>query len=227
MENWGMEGLSNNDMVIPRIQLMQALSQSVKDEKAKAGDILSSQGELLAARGKFVPIIPVMTFREWIINDVSEGKGKEKFLSRFPVTGENERLPVEGDINGVPITRTKNLNYFVLLPNHLDELPYLISFRKMSYQAGKSLSTMIQIQGFKRKPFASMVYLLGSRSETRGKNSYYVFTVNSDRETTEQELEAAKKWNETLNQNRSNAAQLAAPQVPMIGGGETEEVVPF
>src|SRR4051812_46900520 len=103
-DSWGSEGASNNDILVPRLMLMHDISDLVKERKADAGDIVGSvDGKVLAKFGTTLDIIPITTYREWLVNEI-DGK-KEKFLSRFPITPQNENLEREGVENGAAVRR--------------------------------------------------------------------------------------------------------------------------
>lgn len=193
-EAWGAEGASSKDMLIPQIHLMHDISDLVKKKKAVSGQLISSTTEeVLADVGQTVEIIPIVTYREWIINDVDE-KGRDKFRQRIPMTTANEHLALEEVEFGKQIRRVKSLNFLCLVTNKLDELPHLVAFRKSSYFAGKKLSTHFSMSALKKQPPAAQTFLLGVTEKTFDGYTFNVLTVAPGRKTTAEELAVAKNW---------------------------------
>jgi hypothetical protein len=204
-EAWGSEGASNNDILVPRLMLMHDISQLVKDKKAEAGDIISStDGQILAKAGSGVEIIPITTYREWLVHEI-DPRGDEKYLARFPITPQNEHLEKEGVQDGKGVRRYRTLNFFVLVANKIDELPYLVTFKKSGLMAGKQLSTHFQVSAMKRKPPAATVFKLGSTNKSFERHTFKVFTIEQGRATTQEELVAARNWYEILNKQSVKA----------------------
>lgn len=72
----GTEGISNDDVSIPRIKLAQALTPEVQDGAVSAGDLfLNVTGEVLATAGKPLRFIPVATGKEYILWSPERGEG--------------------------------------------------------------------------------------------------------------------------------------------------------
>lgn len=64
----GAEGIDNDDLTIPRIMFAQALSPVVKEGKVKDGDIfLNITQETLAEKGDPLVIVPLVTFKEYLM----------------------------------------------------------------------------------------------------------------------------------------------------------------
>lgn len=186
---WGSEGASPQDLVIPRISLQHDLSQLVKNGKARPGDFVhSTLGEVLP---KPIEFIPVKTFREWMIMDAND---KKKMLGRVLMDKENENWEEKGVFNGVPALRMKTLNFFVILPSRLNDLPCLISFKKSGMYAGKILSTHFQTSAMRRQTPASHTFMLSSEQRTTNGNQYMAPHIGAGRPSTPEELAEAYKW---------------------------------
>lgn len=217
---WGTEGMSREDLLIPRIQLMQDISEHVKSGKFRPGVLINSTtNEVIADKGESCEIIPILGYREWIINDVDD-RNKEKYRCRIRMTPENEIWAREDVENGKAIRRTKCINFFCLLASKPDELPMLVSFKKTSMYAGKKLSTHFQISAMKNQAPASQVFKIGGETQSYNGYSFYVFNVEPSRKATSEELALAKKWYDSLNTSNVEVADEAGPV------GNAEEV-PF
>lgn len=126
----------SSDMVIPKVLLMQALSDNVSERKKdpvtgaqiQAGDIVrSTSGEILGNPEKPVDIIPLRLQNLWMLQ---EQEGKEmKFRGYIPRTAglddakattelekTGENLPWEFKHLGADWKRTKVIRLFALLP---------------------------------------------------------------------------------------------------------------
>lgn len=199
--SWGTENNSSKDTLIPRIHVMQDLSDLVKKGKARPGQLVhSTTGEVLADVGKPFPVIPIYSYKDWIINDVTEdrGKTKEKYRARILMTPSNEGWGLEGVENGKAITRVRCMNFFFLAPGLIGDLPFLVTFKKTSTMAGKKLATYFQQCQMSNKPAPSQTWDLLSQSRTWEGFSFYAFDVEPGRTTTKEELAAAWKWYQIL-----------------------------
>lgn len=73
----GAEGIDTEDITIPRLVFAQALTPAVKDGKVKDGDIfLNITQETLAAKGDPLVIVPLITYKEYLLwKDRKDGGG--------------------------------------------------------------------------------------------------------------------------------------------------------
>lgn len=196
--DWGSEGASRQDILVPRLQLMQDISEAVKKGKHKAGDIIDSvTGTKLGDEEVPVEIIPFTTFREWYVMEVNE-RGKDKFKSKVLMTPENENWPYETVDNGTPIRNVRVINFFVMVPGQMEGLPFLVSFKKTSILPGKQLSTHFQMSAMKHVTPAKQIFRLGATERSWEDNTFKVFTIELGRATTPEELGTTRKWYETL-----------------------------
>jgi hypothetical protein len=200
-ESWGSEGASQDDVLVPRLMLMQDLSELVKTGRAKAGDIChSGTGSVLIPKGQTGEIIPISTFREWVFFEPNN-QGMfvpRKTNGRCLITAANENLPAEGVQNGVPYRAKKNINFFVLFVPLIDELPFLASFKKANIMVGKQLTTHFKTAQMKKQPPAATVFKLGSTQKTWDGYTFGVNTIEPSRPATEQELVIAHNWYQTF-----------------------------
>lgn len=193
-------GISAQDLIIPKLLLMQNTSEYVGDGKAQMGDVLNSQTlEKLGSINEPVNIVPLKLYKTWRVYDMS-GR-TPTFLRQDPVTPGSERLPWEDNENGMPIRRDLCMNYFVLLTKELesgDAFPMIVSFKRTSMQAGKVLSSHIfKLAYLKRPPFSQSVPLKISRQK-KETNTYAVFEIGKGTDLSDAMKEAASKWLEVL-----------------------------
>lgn len=200
-ESWGAEGASQDDVLVPRLMLMQDLSELVKAGRAKAGDIVhSGTGSVLISKGQTGEVIPISTFREWVFFEPNN-QGQflpRKLNSRCLITPANENLPSEGVENGKPYRAKKSINFFVLFVPLIDELPFLVSFKKANIMVGKQLTTHFKTSQMKKEPPAATVFKLGSTQKTWDGYTFGVNTIEPVRRSTDDELKIARRWYDTF-----------------------------
>lgn len=202
---WGSEGLNNSDILVPKLLVMQGLSELVSTGAASVGQIRDSiNGELLGGMVKPrdmqpVEVIPFSSFKTWVIFE--RVNDKDEYVKTLPITPENEAWPIEEVVNGVQIRRDKCLNFYVLLVSEVKAgtaFPFLISFRRTSMRGGKKLATIAaKLRAF-NKPLATKVINLGVLAEENDKGKYFVLDVNQGRDSTQVELGAAYQWHKAL-----------------------------
>lgn len=158
----------NSDIVIPRLLLMQGLSDFVAERKKSPigepigqGDMVrSTTAEVLGNPEEPVEFIPLKMTAAWILKE--KIGGKYEFRGIEPRTALNEDAPWDYVKNGADWKRVKALNVFALLPSDISQfheemesvlksgempdlnktiLPVQISFQSTSFNAGKAVAT--------------------------------------------------------------------------------------
>lgn len=211
--SWGSEGVDNSDILIPRLLLMQGLSEYVTEGTAKIGDIVrSTTGEVLATKDKPLSIIPVLTHKTFVT--LEKVGNKFEFRSIEPVTSENVNAPLEWQQGGSLWRRDRCIDFFVLIPGDIDRerkaldklksgdmpdsadalFPCHLSFRRTSYNAGKVLSTHFSTAARFVLPPASSIFSLSSELVKNDQGSFAVFMVKPSGKTTMDDLTVAKRW---------------------------------
>lgn len=218
---WGAEDVAAEDILIPRILLMQPISERVGSGECSAGDILkSTDGSVLAPFTKGgsdgVEIIPLKTFRTWRIMELRNGK--YEYAGMEPITSDNVNDPYEWQVDNQMFRRDRMINYYVLLTSEIKKeiaalkklkegdmpdaedclIPCLLSFTRTSAPAGKQLATFFKKAQHFKVPPASSVFRLYSEFEKNDKGNYYVFKLENARKTELEELKMAKHWYDTL-----------------------------
>lgn len=221
--SWGSEGISNSDIIIPRLLLMQGLSEAVNDGVAAAGDIIrSTTRKILAKKGDGVDFIPLMSFKSWVLSE----KVADKFEYRReePMNAANENLPwsfTAKNDKGVDTEwrRDQSINIYTLLADDIARagkalealsrgempaaedalMPCLISFRRSSYRTGRQMLTFFKSCEQFKVPPASGVYKLSSAIEKGEKGTYHVFQAEQKGRSTVEQLGVAKDWWKILN----------------------------
>lgn len=211
-------GATTQDLVIPRLMLMQNTSELVGDGRAKLGDIVNSQTEeVIGGVGNPVEMIPLSMFKTWRVFDMSSGT--PKFLRQEEFTVENANHDKEGKEGSVPVRWNLCYNFFMLLRKEVasgEAFPVLVTFTRTSAYAGRQLLTHFFKLGLMNKPHWFRSVLLESTKEKHETNTYSVFKVGFGTPVDQNESEVAKRFIEVLGGTVRVAPDVeeAAPQKP-------------
>lgn len=205
--SWGpAPTLSQRDIEMPRIYLMQGLSEMVTSGQAKFGELVDSvSGEVLGGVGKPMEVIPISAKK---ITIVEEKQGKDWiFKEALNTTPEVEQLPFEeGNIR-----RTRIVSFFVLLPSEVASgaaLPKILSIKGTSTQAAKIMLTQMYAINAASNPWLpppAFTMLISVKVDKNDKGTFGVLEAKKGRRTTDEELSCAFHWNETI--QKSEAAR--------------------
>lgn len=203
--NWGEKTYSAKSLIIPKILAMQGLSKLVLERKAMFGDLIDSlNSSKLGDIKEPLEFIPFSAQEIWIIYKVSSKDGKSEYIETTPVNASNDNWRYEENINGTMIRRDRAINVYCLLPKEIKEgmyMPYCISFRRTSLQAGKKIVTAFtRLQAF-GKPPAGETFELSASQTSNEKGTYIVFDVKRNRQSTNDEIAACYKWFQTISKS--------------------------
>lgn len=216
-QTWGSEALDGQDMIIPKLHLMQGLSKKVASGEASVGQIRESlENKLMGGRvdpkknPEAVEIIVFSTFKTWILTEKKAGAQKFEYAGTEAFTAENADRPRQGqrkNKEGVMVDFEDNLslNYYVLTTKDIADgiaFPYVVSFRRTSMQAGKTLATMLQMMKRANKPSAANIFELNIEAMSNEKGDFFGFSIAKGRESTPQEVAIAKEWYDIVQKNK-------------------------
>jgi hypothetical protein len=194
--------VSTTDVLIPKILLMQSLSDFVVDDKAAAGDLVDSvSGEVVAGKGKHLEVIPISMYKTVVIE--RNNGSKWEYVRTQPYKSGDEKNLWEFTENGERLRGNVTLNFFVLRADQVDQpdaLPYAAAFRRTSKKAGQYIATHFMKASMAGKPPMSKTILIGSKSEKGDQGPYHVFTAATGRDTAMPEMKAAFRWVEMVKQ---------------------------
>lgn len=199
---YGVEGISQSDIMLPKLLIMQKMSKLLDhpDIKAKEGDIVDSLTKQVVASGDYVEIIPLFMKKFW---RVIEGVGQNQVVRRYPVDADNFNWAYE-DVNPetkIPLKRHIEVDWHVILPKDIDAgaLPCVVTFKKTSMPASKKLAIFTVMAAQMKLPACSFVYKLKTVKQSNEHGSYCVFEIGDRRKSNEVELSTAMNWYKTLN----------------------------
>lgn len=194
---WGNQQLDANDITLPRINLMQQMSEIVVDGKAKMGDYVNiSTKEVVADVNKPLDFIPFMLEQAWIIQKEVK-PGKFEFVKIEPVTSDNKDLPWDFVEDGVTMKRVYTRNFYGLVKDQT--LPCVISFQGSSTKAGKQLATLMYAENRLNKLPPSAYHVnIGSKIEKNDEGTYAVKTISVGVKSTTEEIAKTLEWFKTF-----------------------------
>lgn len=193
------------NVLLPKILLMQPMSKPVINGQATFLELRETlNNELLAAPGQPIELIPFASETLWIIHEMVNDK--RKFL-RIEKAVDGQDLPFEENINGKKIVRTKSLDFYCLIPKHIEEgtdLPHVLAFRVTSLRVGKQLYTLAFVKNRRvgRDPWARVLKVSTVKSEN-DKGTFGIFKVEDSRAATEAECTSAKYWFNEVNAGKT------------------------
>jgi hypothetical protein len=198
-ETWGAgKHIDSKDIIIPKIQLMQKMSELVDQGKAKAGEFVNSlEGVVIGSKDKPVELIVLDTYKTIQVFENNDYK------TTLPYTPDEAAKPYEETVGTIKVKRSHVTNFYVLLVNDIKKdtpFPLVLSFKGTSSYAGRKLNTMLMKLQMLNRPSAGAVFSLTSKEEENDKGKYYVMDVSQTRATTDDELVYAKMWYDTIKQ---------------------------
>ena len=188
--DWGVE-INKDDLLMPRILMMQKMSDLVEEQKAKAGELVDSlTEEVLCGPDETLEIIPFHS--ETIYKEMHNGE----FHSIVPYT---QKMAHEEMVNGVKIESDLVIQVFVLIPQDgLDDIPYVISFKRTSRKAGQKIVTQFYRNSVVKQPPCAVSWKLTTKKVSGDKGAYHVYDVTKSRKTTQEEMAKAFIFNQAV-----------------------------
>lgn len=195
MSAWGNREVSAKNIIVPKVLLMQSLSEAVAEKgSAKVGDMLYSLDDtVIGGYEKPVTFIPFHYDLLWIV------KHNGEFHHIEAVNAQNENRPWEEVINGISVQNIYCINVYAMLADDLS-LPVIIPFKSTSLKAGKKVVTQMD---FKNKaagliPPAKAMTLTSIKTKN-DKGVFAVYDVKEERNSTNEEVKAAFNWFKAVN----------------------------
>lgn len=199
------EPTQREDLIIPRVKLMQALSPEVIEDGSalKPGQIINSvTREILPA--EFVPVFKYTEFFKFNPRNQKDADFDPSFEAGAVVWRTREtadpRVIAGKDFgpNGQPPSITKFLNFFSYFPGSETMSPVVLGFAKTSMKAGQQLMSLCKLSQTQDAPdMFSWKYRLGAKVAKNDKGTYYVFTVTKVGRSSSDEFAFAEQlWEE-------------------------------
>lgn len=181
--------ISKDDLVLPRIELLQGQSPAVTDGDHKPGELVNSiTKERLPEDLKIIPILVEKNFIKWRPREEGGGIDYRTNDPYDPRVVEDTKW--HGDEKPVC---TAYLNFLCLIEGQ--DMPIVLSFCNTSYQSGRKLLTLAKMAGgdiFNRK------YRLTAIKRQNQYGTFYVFGVENAGAATAEERQHAENLFETF-----------------------------
>ena len=187
------------DILMPRVAILQGLSEMVVDRKGDIGDLADSLSK--ENFGKELTFIPLFLFKTCVAFKVGEGlvmmsrdgitisQASEEYAGRIGQPCAD--IPEAQWVGSEPPLLSKVFNYPSLIEGRLTEMPISFTFLRTGMKAGKILTSLIARSGedaFARK------YKLTTKTEKNDKGTFAVPVIELVGRATDEEYQAAKKW---------------------------------
>ncbi len=211
---------SAQDILVPKLLICQPTSDLGED--TPQGAFVRSTDQVVL--GKELDIIPMNSFRTWVIFEITGSRPKFKRVE--PCTYENEDFPWEFEEDGVPYRRDKVLNFYCLIPQDIERekaamasddpdpddalLPIVVSFSRTSYKVGKELTThFAKIEKFRQaNPNVSLYpssFKLTTELQTNDQGKWYTYKIAGKEKSDVSHRETCASWHKIVS---SGAAQV-------------------
>lgn len=174
-----------NDILIPKVWLIQAMSELRKQKKADEGQFVDSQtGEILADVDQTLGFVVLKTFkRVQTFEMVQDGnKIKKEFVSsELMVAGKNEKVVYNEVSEGKTLTRREVIGAYVILEKDVMlrmNKVYVIDFAASSKYGGRKLISDIKTLGNQNLPSLVAHFKMTAHEENFNDGSAFVKDVN-------------------------------------------------
>jgi hypothetical protein len=244
-----MQGFDRSDVIIPRILLMQGMSELVSSGEFKMGDLVNMlTNEKLGDLKTPLEVIPVAALPKTVV--VSERAPKKQRFDYVKTQTQTEFLRdkygeealaknSEDDLmkrtqleetqeDGMIHRYDKCLNFYVLLASDVakdEAFPLVVTFRRTSYAAGKQLATHFIKQAMLRQAPHSKTLKLAPTTDTNEEGvTYAIHQILPGRKAEAQEMAAAEQWKPFL---ASGKVQVQSDEVIAKADGVEKEIKQF
>ena len=225
---WGGENLTKEDIIVPKILLMQGLSEMVADGDAKMGEFRNSLEKevVLGSDKKPVEVIIFGSYKTVQIFIDGEYTKTETWTPAHTDLAWEEVL--EG---GGTIKRTTCQNYYCILPSEVadgEAFPFILTFKGMSFRGGQMIATRIQKMARFKKPSAAKVFAIKAIKTKNEKGTFFIMEGNPVRDSTIKEIKEAFGWHQTFMKANVKAhaegeeETASAPQPQTQGNGNAQ-----
>lgn len=178
----GFEDEQENDMIIPRVKLIQSLSPERKDKLAEEGDIINSL-TMEKLNGKvFVPVFKFNSNIEWVprtdgggiachARTAKVGTEPSGVTKVCAVCRRNEWDNSKQGRDAIPKC-TKYINFFGFIEG--EKLPLILSFAKTNYNEGKKMYSLAKVT---MQNMWHNGYKLQEKTQAKNGNEWFIIDV--------------------------------------------------
>lgn len=199
----GFENFTSEDLVIPRLRLLQGLSKAVTDGVGKMGLYQDSLTEEVLGEKVEVVLLGMKNGAVYF----KQGEGMV-CKSNDGITSINGDTCSQCPFNeywknwkedGTPPACSATKEFMSVTKSTVggaESRPLMVTFMKTSYGLGKKLATMARLAN---RDIFFRSYVLGSEKESNAKGTFAKMTVGLGTALTPEELQSAEGWYDMLN----------------------------
>lgn len=176
--SFGTDNIITQDLRIPKVLLMQAMSEWVTDGSARPGEFRGSfEKELLGDAKNPLKIIPFFNTNVWIMTKKVNGK------QSFHAIEDRKGSDIRRDYNfvhedGSEGTQAKAMNLFFLIKGGNLKVPFMTSFKNFSFKyAAQPYVDKLTLLIAEGKSPANLEWNLGVNMEKNDKGTFFVCTM--------------------------------------------------
>lgn len=202
----GGQEIDKEDILIPKLWLMQPMSEFVTSGKAQNGEYRDSiLGDLLCEDVSELEMILFAPYKTWQVTVQRFDAKKKKHTNPEYVETlnyyDNPDLEYEEEDGKDLIHRDKVLGFYCLLIKDIEKgnpFPYVVDFKRTSRQAGQMLTTTIAKLQAHNFPCYAKTFNLKSKGIEGDQGMYFVKQIALGRNITAKELPIVEGWVKTL-----------------------------
>lgn len=188
----GFEDDDTDDMVIPRVKIVQTLSPERKDGTAKEGDIINSLTLEKLNGKKFIPVFKFNNNIEWkprsagggIACMARDGKVGEATDGTTKMCKACKRCEFDNSKQGAEAIPkcTKYINFFGFFEG--ERMPIILSFGKTNYNIGRKMYSMAKVT---MQNMWNFCYVLQEKLMSKSNNEWYVIDTMAGGQTSDED----------------------------------------
>lgn len=192
----GFDDDDEDDLIIPRVKVIQSLSPERKEKIADEGDILNSLTKERLNGKVFIPVYKFNTIIKW--KDRADGGGIEAIARDGKIC-----IPSDGGApyacahlaefdntkqgrDAIP-THTKYINFFGFFEG--ERIPIILDFSKTSYNEGKRLYSLAKVT---MQNMWNHGYTLNEKEMSKAGNNWYILTATPAGPTSDEDRAFAR-----------------------------------
>lgn len=204
---WQVPEMSAQDITLPKLLVMQKMSEAVDEKKAKEGDFIDSlSGKVLGnITDKPLYFVPIHMQIVWYIFEYDKKKKEWNYTAQFPLVTNpnskeyNDKWKFEEEVNGVETRRERRMLFYVLNCAEPKGLPYVLTFKVTSARTGKNLATQMYTKNISMGLIPpARAFKLTGKSESNDKGTFIVPQVEEYRMSSQEEIAQATHWYKTI-----------------------------
>lgn len=195
--SYGFEESNNDDIVIPRIKVVNALSPERQDGEAEEGDVINSLTKENVKGKKFIPIKQYYSCIRWnpdrdgdprILCRSYDGRMGTDADGQYSVCKQCGRDQFDNTKVGKAAqpTCTRYLNFLGFFEDN--PMPVVLSFARTNYSEGRKMLSMSKSM---RAAIWNYAYTIDSRLVSKDRNKWYILVPTMAGATTDEQRRLA------------------------------------